>query len=427
MGVGGVGMAAVAELLAAQGHAVTGCDGADSERLRRLGKLGVGVVVGHSPEHLAGADRLVVSSAIKPGNPELAAARGLPRLRLEHRSQALAGIANPRRLVAVAGAHGKTTTSAMAVAALEAAGLEPSYAIGSELVGRGSGARLAGDIMVIEADESDGSFLNYRPEVAVVTNVESDHLDHYGSEEAFEQAFRDFASLVRRPGALIACAEDRGAAALARWARGPGGLPAVVTYGAGGAEAGLVRLPGRHMALNAAAALAVARWFGADEALARAGLAAFAGTARRFEPRGAAGGVRVVDDYAHHPTEIAATLAAARSQLPAGGRLLVVFQPHLYSRTRQFAPQFASALGAAERVWLLDVYGAREQPLPGVTAGLIGQRMDPAKVVVSPRREGVAAAVAAAAAPGDLVLTMGAGDVTDLGAPLVAALEERWG
>ncbi|MDR1118433.1 MAG: UDP-N-acetylmuramate--L-alanine ligase [Bifidobacteriaceae bacterium] len=438
MGVGGVGMAAVAELLVAQGLRVSGCDSADSARLARLRSLGVETRVGHSPDHLAGVGRVVVSSAVKEAEPELAAARRDPAIEVEHRSQALARIANRRRLVAVAGAHGKTTTSAMVVAALEAAGLDPSYAIGSELVGRGSGARLgAGDIMVIEADESDGSFLNYRPEVAVVTNVEPDHLDHYGTPEALTQAFRDFAAQIRTPGVLIACDADPGAAALANWARqrweprGREGIeaPAVWEYGdfSPGGEPPSTRLPGRHMALNAAAAGLVARWFGADQAAARAGLLAFEGTARRFEERGEARGVRVVDDYAHHPTEIAATLAAAREQA-AGGRLLVVFQPHLYSRTASFHAEFAEALGAADRVWLMDVYGAREAPRPDVTSALIADRMDPQTAVLAAAlpgvREGIPAAVAGEARAGDLVITMGAGDVTDLADPILAALAE---
>jgi UDP-N-acetylmuramate--alanine ligase len=372
---------------------------------------------------------------------------------VEHRSEALARIANQRRLVAVSGTHGKTTTSAMVVAALEAQGMDPSYAIGSELTGRGSGARLgAGDVMVIEADESDGSFLNYSPEVAVVTNVEPDHLDHYGDEGALVQAFRDFAARVRTPGVLIACEADPGAAALAEWARnqwdrqrpglpgrpqrGPNATPLVWDYGEVVSGPPLTALPGRHMALNAAAAYRVAQWFRPDLDPARieavqGALRSFSGTARRFELRGEARGVRVFDDYAHHPTEVAATLAAAREEVgrPRGGagasegRLLVVFQPHLYSRTRQFQSEFAAALGAADRVWLLDVYGAREEPEPGVTSALIADRMPRGAVRLADRRA-VAAEVAAQARGGDVVFTMGAGDVTALGPAVLAALGE---
>jgi UDP-N-acetylmuramate--alanine ligase len=432
-------MAAVAELLVAQGVAVSGCDGADSARLRRLGGLGVATCVGHDPGHLAGVDRVVFSSAIRADNPELVAARAAPNLVVEHRAEALARIANARRLVAVAGAHGKTTTSAMAVAVLEAGGLEPSYAIGSELVGRGSGARLGtGSVMVIEADESDGSFLGYRPEVAVVTNVEPDHLDHYGAEEALVEAFREFVARTLPGGVLIACAVDPGALALAEWARAAGLDLAIWLYGAAGGQPGGADgvgrgdggevadprpsgPPGRHMALNARAAQLVGEWFGVAPALARAGLAGFAGTARRFESRGEARGVRVFDDYAHHPTEVAATLAAARD-VAGQGRLLVVFQPHLYSRTARFQAEFAEALGGADRVWLMDVYGAREAPLPGVSSALIARRMEATKAERAPDRGVIGAAVARAARPGDLVFTMGAGDVTELGDEILREL-----
>ncbi|MDR1824952.1 MAG: UDP-N-acetylmuramate--L-alanine ligase [Bifidobacteriaceae bacterium] len=457
MGVGGVGMAAVAELLRAAGHDVSGCDGKDSPTLARLAGLGVATMVGHDPAHLDGIDRLVVSSAIKADNPELAAARAAG-LEVWHRSQALAALGRDRRLVAVAGAHGKTSTSAMAAVALEAAGVDPGYAIGAEVLGKGTGAHLGtGPAMVIEADESDGSFLRYGPEIAVVTNVEPDHLDYYGTAEALYQAFRDFAGTVRPNGWLIACADDPGARELVAWAVGEPRPWHVLTYGfEAGTDVHLVELPGtaefpvrfelvvragagfdlpaglvielpvagRHQALNAAAALLAAVAAGAEPGAAARGLATYQGTGRRFEARGTACGVRVFDDYAHHPTEIMATLAAARAA--AGeGRVLVVFQPHLYSRTRDFADQFAAALSQADRAWVLDVYGAREEPLPGVTSALITDRMDPAKGVPAGDGSVVPDLVAALARPGDLVLTMGAGDVTELGRPIVAALARR--
>ncbi|MDR2379385.1 MAG: hypothetical protein LBD70_08190, partial [Bifidobacteriaceae bacterium] len=320
--------------------------------------------------------------------------------------------------------HGKTTTSAMIVTALEAAGFEPSYAIGSELTGRGSGARLGGDIWVIEADESDGSFLNYSPELAVVTNIEFDHADFYPDPEAYFEAFAAFAGRIRPSGRLIACAADKGADALMERLRAAPSGPAVTAYGAAGGWRDL-GLAGDHLALNAEAAGLAAQAFGADPALVRAGLAAFAGAARRFEPRGRAGGVAVYDDYAHHPTEIAATLAAARRLAGTSGRLLVVFQPHLYSRTKQFAAAFGRALGAADRVWLLDVYGAREAPMAGVDSGLIASAMPGGAAALARDRAAVPPAVAAAARPGDIVLTMGAGDVTELGPAIVAELEAR--
>ncbi|MDR2567016.1 MAG: UDP-N-acetylmuramate--L-alanine ligase [Bifidobacteriaceae bacterium] len=424
MGVGGVGMAAVAELELGRGGRVSGCDGRDSATLARLAALGVATCVGHDPKHLDGIDRLVVSSAIKPDNAELAAALARPDVTVQHRSQALAAIANQRRLIAVAGTHGKTTTSAMAVAALEAGGFDPSYAVGSELIGRGSGARLgAGDVMVIEADESDGSFLNYAPLVAVVTNVELDHGDHYPSWEAYLEAFTAFADRILPGGCLIACECDQGARALMDHVAARPEPPEIIAYGAGGGWSDL-GLTGRHLALNAEAAGLAAEWLGADRERARAGLAAFAGTARRFEERGRAGGVAVVDDYAHHPTEIAATLAAARERVGAG-RVLVLFQPHLYSRTKQFARAFGQALAGADQVWLLDVYGAREEPVAGVDSGLIAAALPKGRAEWARDRGAVPALIARAARPGDIVLTMGAGDVTELGPAILAELEAR--
>jgi UDP-N-acetylmuramate--alanine ligase len=468
MGVGGVGMSAVAELELGQGNRVSGCDGRDSATLARLAALGVTTCAGHSPDHLEGVDRLVVSSAIKPDNAELLAAVADPAVAVQHRSQALAAFANGRRLVAVAGTHGKTTTSAMVVAALEAAGFDPSYAIGAELIGRGSGAHTgAGDLMVIEADESDGSFLNYSPLVGIVTNIELDHGDYYPTREAYFGAFVEFAARIRPGGCLIACACDEGARALMDHLAGDREAPQIIAYGPSRPAHGQLADPdlaggrplagrpsaqptpapppspedrpsaliGRHMLLNAEAAALAAEWLGADPAAARSGLAAFAGTTRRFESRGQVDGVWVVDDYAHHPTEIAATLAAARERAAARrrrsgtglgqGRVLVVFQPHLYSRTRQFARAFGEALAGADKVWLLDVYGAREQPMAGVDSGLIAAAMAPGQVEWARRRTELPAMVAAAARPGDIVLTMGAGDVTELAPLIVAELEAR--
>jgi UDP-N-acetylmuramate--alanine ligase len=422
MGIGGVGMAAVAELMLGQGLTVSGCDSTQSPRLEHLRGLGIPVHLGHDPAHLANTDCLVFSSAVRENNPELAEARRLG-ISVEHRSQALARIANSKRLIAVAGTHGKTTTSAMTVVALEAVGLAPSYAVGSELLGRGSGARLlssGSDLMVIEADESDGSFLNYEPEVAVVTNVDADHLDHYKTSQAYEEAFRQFVGRLRQPGLLIACADDSGSRALGEWASKAACRQQVWFYGLGDglSSAGLL---GRHMALNAEAATLVAKWFGASPSQAAVGLAGFAGTARRFESLGEARGVRVFDDYAHHPAEIAATLAAAK-QLAGEGHLLVIFQPHLYSRTQRLADEFARALARADRVWLLDIYGAREEPFPGVDSGLIAHSPSAGRVLWPVNRAQVVEEVARIAAPGDIVLTMGAGDVTELGPQLVAAL-----
>ncbi|WP_413450525.1 UDP-N-acetylmuramate--L-alanine ligase [Georgenia phoenicis] len=446
IGIGGAGMAPVAELLAARGLAVSGSDARDSATLERLRGLGVRAHAGHAAAQVPDDATVVVSTAVRPDNPELVRARelGLPVI---HRSEALVVAAGDQDFVAVAGAHGKTTTSAMLAVALTEVGADPSYAIGGQVAGLGTGAHLgSGRAFVAEADESDGSFLNYRPAVALVTNVEPDHLDHYGSRAAFEQAFVDFAGRVT--GLLVACADDDGALRLARRASGrvltygTGEAPGVgeghvritgLDVGAAGASATLERegeepvrlelsVTGAHNVRNAAGAWCAGVALGADPRALAAALGAFRGTGRRFEARGEAAGVRVVDDYAHHPTEVAATLAAAR--LAAGeGRVLVLFQPHLYSRTQTFAAEFAAALGAADEIVVTDVYAAREDPVDGVDGSLITARAEGAHYVAD--REDAAAAVAALARPGDLVLTMGAGDVTELGPRVLALLAER--
>ena len=474
VGVGGAGMSAVAALLVARGLTVSGSDARDSAVVAALRDAGVRVHVGHDAAHLEGADTVVVSSAVRETNPELARARA-DGLRVLHRSQALAALMAGRRSVAVAGAHGKTTTSAMVAVALLAAGADPSYAIGGTVLagltgdvapasGPLAGARHGrGDVFVAEADESDGSFLAYRPAVAVVTNVEPDHLDHYGTRAAFERAFEEFAGRVTDGGALVACTDDDGSRRLlsdvgsdlaGRGVRVIGyGQDAAADVVVGGYRAGpgagstltlrtahpdLVEapgsvlrvelelaVPGAHNALDAAAAWTAARLFGAGAADVRRGLAEFRGTGRRFEVRGTAGGVRVVDDYAHHPTEVAALLRAARP-VADGGRVLVLFQPHLYSRTRTFAAEFADALSLADAVVVTDVYAAREDPDPAVTGATITERMpDPSRAEFVADRHTAAARVAQLARTGDLVLTVGAGDVTELAPVLLAALGAR--
>ncbi|PZR55562.1 UDP-N-acetylmuramate--L-alanine ligase [Xylanimonas oleitrophica] len=463
-------MSVVARLLAARGVEVQGSDAADGAALAALRADGVRVWVGHDAGHVVAAgrplvDTLVVSSAVRESNPELAAARAAG-VRVLHRSQALASLMLGRRAVAVAGAHGKTTTSAMIATVLRAGGTDPSFAIGGTVLLRdpqapGGHAAIPGghlgasDVLVAEADESDGSFLNYAPTIAVVTNVEPDHLDHYGSREAFDQAFVDFAGRVRAGGTLVACADDAGAAALAAAHRAGGG--SVVTYGAGeadvvvrdvvsvadGASATLsggplgqeplalrLAVPGAHNVLNATAAVVTAVLLGLEPRAAVEGAAAFVGTGRRFEPRGEAAGVRVVDDYAHHPTEIEALLRAARP-VAGGGRLLVLFQPHLYSRTRIFADRFAAALALADEVVVTGVYRAREDVDPAVSAATITDLLPVTGTGGGVRavedRVQAAHVVAGLARAGDLVLTVGAGDVTELGPVVLADLATRAG
>lgn len=465
VGVGGAGMSAVAGLLAARGLTVSGSDAKDGPALDGLRAAGVTVHVGHDAAHVEDVDSVVLSSAIRESNPELARARerGLPVL---HRSEALAALMGGRIGIAVAGAHGKTTTSAMVATALAAAGredevLDPSYAIGGTVLtpeGATPGYRTgAGDAFVAEADESDGSFLAYAPAVGVVTNVEPDHLDHYGTTEAFEAAFAAFADRVLDGGALVACLDDPGAARLV--AEVGGRLTRrgvrVLTYGTDASIGDLgpdlvvgpviasggtwrttltsrsaevpgadlvLAVPGEHNAANAAAAYLAAWAVGADPAAVAAGLGEFRGTGRRFEDRGTAAGVRVVDDYAHHPTEVAALLRTARG-VAGDGAVHVLFQPHLYSRTRAFAAEFGAALDLADTVVVTDVYAAREDPDPEVSGDTIVQRVPtPGRARFVADRHEAARAVAAAAAPGDLVLTVGAGDVTELGAVVLAAL-----
>ncbi|GAA4717346.1 UDP-N-acetylmuramate--L-alanine ligase [Promicromonospora umidemergens] len=468
IGIGGAGMSVVARLLAGRGVSVQGSDAAESETLEALRAAGVKVWVGHDPAHLTGVDSVVISSAVHEDNPELAAARAR-RLNVLHRSQALAALMEGSRGVAVAGAHGKTTTSAMIATILREAGLDPSYAIGSTVrtaTGSTPGGHLgASDVLVAEADESDGSFLNYTPTIAVVTNVEADHLDHYGTPEAFNGAFIRFARRLVSDGWLIACADDEGSLSVGATICATGGH--VITYGTndtarvrvtdisttaegttavlrgdilgtneqvadGAGVSGTVpgipmrlSVPGKHNVLNATAAVIVAVKLGVAPEQAVAGVEAFVGTGRRFEEKGTADGVRVIDDYGHHPTEIRAVLTAAR-EIADGGRVLVLFQPHLYSRTKTFAESFAKELSAADEVVVTDIYGAREERDPSITANTIVDLMtDHGAAYAVPDRLDAAHAIADLARPGDVVLTVGAGDVTQLGPAVLARLTGR--
>jgi len=452
VGIGGAGMSGIARILLDRGLAVSGSDAKESHTLSTLRAQGARIGVGQAAENLDlfsdGPTAVVVSSAIKPDNPELAAAnaRGLTVL---HRSEALAALMAEHRVACVAGTHGKTSTTSMLTVALQHCHLDPSFAIGGDLNESGANAHHgAGGIFVAEADESDGSFLAFSPSVAVVTNVEADHLDHHGTVEAYTAVFESFVDRIVPGGVLIACEDDPGSAALALLAESRGvrvrryGRTAsdvrVLDYrpvdGEGAARVLLdgsevdvaIAVPGEHMALNAIAALVAGLELGAPLSGLLEGIAGFGGVRRRFEFKGRAGGVRVYDDYAHHPTEVAAQLRAAR---PAahGGRVIVIFQPHLYSRTRLFAAEFGKALGLADEVIVLDVFGAREQPEPGVSGTLVadGVPLPAGRVHYEPSFERVPGLVAELAQEGDLVLTMGAGDVTQLGPELIAELDRR--
>jgi UDP-N-acetylmuramate--alanine ligase len=447
VGIGGAGMSVVAELVLARGVPVSGSDARESATLDRLRGLGAQVWVGHDPVHVEGAAQLVVTSAVREDNPEVAAARAAG-IEVVHRSTALAQAAAGLDVVAVAGAHGKTTTSAMLAVALQAAGADPSFAIGGTVLALGTGAHLgAGTAFVAEADESDGSFLRYAPRIGVVTNIEPDHLDHYGSAAAFEAAFVQFAGTIRPGGLLVVCADDAGAARLAASARASGvrvqtygtsevadarvtitdlgpATSSAVLHGPAGEVDLVLAVPGEHNVRNAAAAWCAGVELGVDgTAMARA-LGTFEGTARRFQDRGTAAGVRVVDDYAHNPTKVGAAVATGR-RAAEGGRLVVLFQPHLYSRTLDFAAEFAEALRDADEVVLTAIYGAREEPRPDVSSALISDRLPGSRYV--PDRVEAAEVAAGLARPGDLVMTIGAGDVTELAEVILAALESRDG
>ncbi|MDV2981853.1 UNVERIFIED_CONTAM: UDP-N-acetylmuramate--L-alanine ligase [Actinomycetes bacterium ARC8] len=439
VGIGGVGMSAVARIMVARGVPVSGSDAKDLPVMADLAAAGARIAVGYASANLGDAQTVVAGSAIRTDNPELVAAReaGLPVL---HRSEALAATMGGDTVVTVAGTHGKSTTTSMVTVLLQGAGLDPSFAIGANVPALGvNAAHGSSGIFVAEADESDGSFLNYRPRIAVVTNVEPDHLDHYGTAEAVHESFDRFTALLPADGVLVACADDAGALALAERTRTRGNTRVVLYGTTEGADLVLhdggpgdvavstasgrfplaLQVPGRHNALNAAAAFAVALELGVDPAAAAAALAHFSGASRRFELKGEARGVRVFDDYAHHPTEVRAALAAARS-VAGAHKVHVLFQPHLFSRTREFAQEFAEALNLADTALVLDIYPAREDPIPGVTSQLIADHLDSGGRLVD--AGDAVSALTAAAADGDIVLTAGAGDVTAYGPRIVEAL-----
>jgi UDP-N-acetylmuramate--alanine ligase len=445
VGIAGAGLSAIARVMLERGMAVSGSDATDTPALAALRDLGATCWVGHAAEHVEGADTVVVSTAVPEHNPEVQEARRLG-LRLLPRSAALDSVMSGRTVVAVTGTHGKTTTTSMLVSALIHCGADPSYAIGGELCDSGVNAHAgSGPLFVAEADESDGAFLVYSPQVGVVTNVEADHLDSYGSAAAYRAAFDRFLDRIATDGSLVVCADDPGAARLGRLAvdRPLDVLTVGTVAGAqlraerivdagSGVRFGVregqrllgeveLLVPGRHFVLDAMCALGAGRCLGLDFASLRDGLGQYRGTRRRMERKGQAGGVVVYDSYAHHPSEISADLQAARF-LAGAGRLIVCFQPHLVSRTRTFATGMGEALGLADEVVVMDVYASREQPDPAVTGAMVAAHVPPgARVVYEPDRERVPGLLLARSAPGDLVLTLGAGDVTEVG-PLLLGL-----
>jgi UDP-N-acetylmuramate--alanine ligase len=442
VGSGGAGMSGIAQLFLAAGIPVTGSDLRDTGIVRALRASGAAVTIGHDAAAVADADTLVVTGAIGEDNPEYLAAleRGLP---VVHRAVALAWLAGRRRLVAVAGAHGKTTSTAMIVTALRELGADPGFVNGGVIRSLGASALPgAGELFVVEADESDGSFLLYDTAVALVTNVDPDHLDHFGSAEAFEDAFVAFARKASE--AVVISADDPGAVGIAPRLGGrtvttfgrsenadirvhsiePGPTAAFGLSWRGRELSATLRVPGEHNALNAAGAFGVLVALGFEPEDSLAAVCLFEGTERRFELRGEVGGIRVFDDFAHHPTEIRAALSGARSVVGAG-RIIPVFQPHLYSRTRRLAAEFAEVFEElADHTIVVPIYGAREDPEPGVTGRLIVDRFaDAARAEYAETWDAAIDRAVVLARPGDILMPMGGGDVYRLIPDLLAALE----
>jgi UDP-N-acetylmuramate--alanine ligase len=442
IGIGGSGMSGIARILIGMGHKVTGSDLRDTDNVKALRDLGASISIGHDQAHLGDPDTVVVTSALWPTNPEylLAKERNIPVI---HRSQALAFLASKKRLIAVAGAHGKTTSTGMLITALIELGQDPSFVNGGVINSIGaSSSSGTGELFVIEADESDGSFLHYDTAISLITNVDPDHLDHYGSIEAFHGVFADFANKSKE--FVVISSDDEGAKEVSKLITRKmlsfgqdqasdirvqniiedSNVSFELVYEGEVSSAKLV-LAGRHNALNAAGAVATLVGLGFDFEASLSAVAKFQGTERRFELHGAERGVSVYDDFAHHPTEVAAALNGARAVV-GSGKIITVFQPHLYSRTRLFAKEFAEVLAASDEVVLLDIYAAREDPEPGVTGELIYEKfVDKARIHYVPNWSDAPAVAAALATEGDFVVTMGCGDVYRMVPELLNALQAK--
>jgi len=440
IGIGGAGMSGLARIALSHGITVSGSDAKDSTVLSALQALGAQVWPEHKASQVDGADFIIYSTAIGASNVELTHAKEL-QIPLLTRAQALATLMSQDRSIAVAGTHGKTTTSSMLTVALQSCGLDPSFAIGGTLTSSGSNAHKGtGDLFVAEADESDGSFIEYHPSAAIVTNIEHDHVDFFAKPEDVTNAFNSFASTISQDGILVYCADDAGSAALGRSLKLQGDVT-VISYGttegsdlyidsinllAMGSTARALwkgrligtlslKVPGLHNVLNAGAALAMGLALGAPAAELLAGLASFHGAGRRFELKGTVHGIRVIDDYGHHPTEITVTLNAAK-RYAGDGRVLAIFQPHRYSRTQAFMNEFSTALDIADEVILLEIYAASEKPIPGVSAEQIAKEMQRGRFI--PNFIEASDWIIDNAKPGDVILTLGAGDVNSL-APII--------
>ena len=445
IGIGGSGMSGLARIMASEGIHVSGSDSKDSSVLSGLRALGVTTFIGHLTSQVAGAEFVVFSSAISPANPELSEAQRL-NIPILSRAQALAILMSESTSIAVAGTHGKTTTTSMLTVALQSAGKDPSFAIGGVLTVSGSNAHKgSGDYFVAEADESDGSFVEYHPDGAIITNIEHDHVDFFPTPESVCDAFEKFVLTIPKTGFLVYCKDDKGATALA------GGVTHCRTFSYGtSSEADLridrvkllpsssrsrafwqglaigdllLAVPGFHNVLNASGALATGLALGLPPADLLEGLSTFRGTGRRFEFKGQIHGIRIIDDYGHHPTEINVTLEAAR-RYATDGRVLVIFQPHRYSRTKAFAKDFARSLDSADAAWILEVYGAGEKAIPGVSGSSISALMSSGKF--EPNFLTVVFNVVESARPGDVIVTLGAGDVSSLAPLILEALTKKY-
>ena len=444
VGIGGAGMSGLARIALSHGFTVSGSDSKDSSVLQALHALGAITFVGHRAEHAEKAGVVVYSSAVGETNPEVAYARenGIPLLA---RAEALALLMSESQSIAVAGTHGKTTTSSMLAVALQACGADPSFAIGGTLTASGSNAhRGSGKYFVAEADESDGSFIAYHPYAAIITNIEHDHVDYFRTPEEVMAAFTHFVETISPDGFLVYCNDDAGSRILGEKTphalsygvsegsdlridsislHATGSTSRVLWKGSVVGELSLI-VPGHHNLLNAAAVLAVGLQLGLNPSELLTGLGRFAGAGRRFELKGSVGGVRVIDDYGHHPTEISVTLEAAR-RYAGDGRVIALFQPHRYSRTQAFINNFARELDKADRAILLEVYAASEQPIPGISSSLITAQMKHGEFI--PNFLEAAESIIEDAKPGDVILTLGAGDVNSLGPIILDGLTRRFG
>lgn len=448
IGIGGSGMSGIARIMIAKGFTVTGSDKNDSPIITSLKALGARIEVGHKEENLRDAELVIISAAIREDNPELALARK-KLIPVAARAQALAWLMSDSTSIAVAGTHGKTTTTAMLAVALQATGADPSFAVGGTINTAGTNAHSgSGSIFIAEADESDGSFLAYKPSGAIITNVELDHVDHFADEEAVFQVFEQFISSIQANGFLVACGDDAGVKQLLDritrddlkillYGQGENNdfqiqriqlkpLSSTATISSTGRKVGELNLSvvGEHNLLNALAAFTAATALNMPEDKLFTGLNSFTGTRRRFELKGEVSGIKVIDDYGHHPTEIIATLTAAKN-LAQSARVLVIFQPHRYSRTAAFFEQFSAALSKADFTFLLEVYAAGERAIPGVSSLMIARNMNQSKVRFEPAMLEVVSDITKMAKSGDVIIMLGAGDVSSLSEPILQSLADR--